>query len=85
MRKKFKFGKSLAPKFENMTLSGVIDSAIDKFITDNAFDIIYKQSEYFDLDMLHFNYISKRNLFKFSVKDKLKIIFNRIKSNNIKL
>ncbi len=34
MRKKFKFGKSLAPKFENMTLSGVIDSAIDKFITD---------------------------------------------------
>ena len=57
----------------------------DKFITDNAFDIIYKQSEYFDLDMLHFNYISKRNLFKFSFKDKLKIIFNRIKSNNHKI
>ena len=52
----------------------------DMFINDDAFDIIYKQSEKYQLDILHFNFISKRDKYKLTIKNKIKIFFNDISS-----
>ena len=53
----------------------------DMFLNDEAFDIIYKLSENYDLDMLHFNSISSNNIFQLSLRNKLKIFLNKIKIN----
>ena len=50
----------------------------DMFIRDDAFDIIYNESEKNDLDYLSFKYISAKNVFK-----EAKFINNFIKDKNI--
>jgi glycosyltransferase involved in cell wall biosynthesis len=50
----------------------------DMFIRDDAFDIIYNESEKYDLDFLSFGYISSKNASK-----KIRLINNFVKEKNI--
>ena len=50
----------------------------DIFIGDDVLNMVYKQSENNELDMLHFDYIASKNILQISNKDRLKIFFNSL-------